>query len=230
MAIINKNTGEIIEIDRKKIRMGRMKRRVWAWANFLQKESEGASLWMITLTYKGVHDWQPNHIRNFMQAFRKMFGKKLIGYAWVAELQERGAVHYHVMVYLKGVKSLPHFDDLGLWSHGMTRVDRARTPFYIITYSGKSAQKTGRFPKGLRMFAVWLSPAAVAEHILYQFSLTAKPQWVKDIILQFDSLYSSRIRPKRVQGGGWDIADMLFRSPYLFSLGFRGASSQKAEG
>lgn len=218
MSLINKETGEIITIDKKKMRLGRMKRRVWAWANFLQKETIGSTLWMITLTYAGVDDWKPNHIRDFMQAFRKMYGKKLIGYAWVAELQERGAVHYHVMVYLKGVERLPHFDDLGLWEYGMTRVDRARTPFYIIAYSGKANQKTGKFPKGLRMFAVWLSPLAVAEHILYQFGLTAKPQWVKEIILQFDEFYSSRVRPKRVIGGGWDIADMTFKSPYLFSM------------
>ena len=72
-----------------------------SWANFLQKETKGSSLWMVTLTYAGVDDWRPNHIREFMQAFRKLYKKKLVGYAWVAELQERGAVHYHVMVYLK---------------------------------------------------------------------------------------------------------------------------------
>lgn len=218
MSLINKETGEIIELDKKKMRLGRMKRRVWAWANFLQKETKGSSLWMITLTYAGVDDWRPNHIREFMQAFRKLYKKKLIGYAWVAELQERGAVHYHVMVYLKGVKSLPHFDDLGLWSYGMTRVDRARSPFYIITYSGKANQKVGKFPKGLRMFAVWLSPFAVAEHILYQFGLTAKPAWVREIILQFDNFYTARVRPRRVTGGGWDIAEMTFTSPFIFSL------------
>lgn len=218
MSLIHRETGEIIKLEKKKIRLGRMKRRVWSWANFLQKEAEGASLWMITLTYRGVGDWRPNHIREFMQGFRKIYKNKLIGYAWVAELQERGAVHYHVMVYLKGVKSLPHFDKLGLWPHGMTRIDRARSPFYIITYSGKANQKTGKFPKGLRMFAVWLSPSAVSEHILYQFRLTAKPQWVAAIIQQFDDFYKSRVKPKRVTGGGWDIADMLFKSPYLFSM------------
>lgn len=218
MKIIHKGTGEITEFSKRQARLSRLRRRVWAWANFLQKESAGSSLWMITLTYKCVEDWRPNHIREFMQAVRKLYKKKLIGYAWVAELQERGAVHYHVMLYLKGVQKLPHFDSLGLWEHGMTRVDCARTPFYIITYSGKEYQKAGKFPKGLRMFAVWLSPFALAEHLLYQFSLTAKPSWVKDIILQFDSLYSARVRPKRVVGGGWDIDDMLFRSPYLFKL------------
>lgn len=218
MSLINKQTGEIIELDKKQMRLGRMKRRVWAWANFLQKEVSGCSLFMITLTYAGVDDWSPLHISQFRMALRKMYKKKLLGYAWVAELQERGAVHYHVMVYLKGVKSLPHFDDIGLWPHGMTRVDRARTPFYIITYAGKANQKTGKFPKGLRMFAVWLSPSAVAEHILYQFKLTAKPGWVKDIILQFDTLYADRVRPRRVPGGGWDIAEMTFTSPFIFSL------------
>lgn len=218
MKIINKETGEIIEASKKAMRINRLRRRVWAWSNFLKEVKSGCSLWMVTLTYKNVDDWKPLHITEFRKAVQKMYGKKLIGYAWVAELQERGAVHYHVMLYLRGVERLPHFDTLGLWEHGLTRIDKARTPFYLISYAKKDYQKMGKFPKGMRMFAVWLSASAVSEKILYQFRLSANPNWVSDIVKNFLDWWEGYVKPKRLQGGGWDIGDMTFKSPYMVKL------------
>jgi hypothetical protein len=113
------------------------------------------------LTYAPEYNWEPNHVREFMLSYKKVLGQNLIAYAWVAELQKRGAVHYHIMLVVPDCLSigddLPYPDDAGLWSYGFTRIERARTPFYLVTYLGKEYQKDfSRFPKGIRVFAVYI--------------------------------------------------------------------------
>ena len=58
---------------------------------------------MQTLTYKGDNrQWRPEHISRYLDALRRWHynrtGSKTVRYAWVAELQARGVIHYHVIV------------------------------------------------------------------------------------------------------------------------------------
>ena len=109
--------------------------------------------WMVTLTYRPGEDWQANHVRD---AFRKFsnWAKYHHGgarYVWVAELQGRGAVHYHLIAWLPQGVAMPHWDTVGWWSHGMTRSEQLLTGIgYVLKYLSKISH-FHKFPKGLRL-------------------------------------------------------------------------------
>ena len=57
---------------------------------------------------------------------------------WVAESQKRGALHYHLLLWLPRRLRLPMLDRRGWWKHGMTKVERARNPVgYLVKYASK---------------------------------------------------------------------------------------------
>jgi len=133
-----------------------MQKRLHAWASMVLKHREEfpCRLVMITLTYKGVDDWRANDISDFMKNLKQRLDKKLLAFAWVAEMQKRGAVHYHVILLtLKGAR-IPKPDKSSLWTHGNSRIETARTPFYVLTYTGKEYQKDlSKYPKGCWLYA-----------------------------------------------------------------------------
>jgi hypothetical protein len=108
---------------------------------------------MITLTYASVDSWHSRDVSEFLKTCREWFRRrrKRFHYCWVAELQARGAVHYHVVVWMPKGLMLPKPDKSGWWRHGMTRIEAARNPVgYIAKYVSKEA--TARpLPSGLRM-------------------------------------------------------------------------------
>lgn len=146
---VSKN-GEVLIIDNHKVRLSRMRKKVGAWS---KANNDGQRIWMVTLTYKDVDGWRPNHIREYMKKVREKYGKKLKGYAWVSEIQKRGAVHYHVLLKMDCKPAMP--DKSGMWVHGMSRVELARTSYYLMAYTGKEYQKEfGKYPKGCRLFGI----------------------------------------------------------------------------
>ena len=127
---------------------------------------------LLTLTYGQKVAWAPHHISSFIERMRKYFARrgfhKLL-YVWVAELQRRGMIHYHVCVWwptelnappanlrnrpkrLQG-RGLPKVDDLGWWPHGMAnRVWAIAPSAYMSKYMSKSDSKQS-LPKGARMY------------------------------------------------------------------------------
>lgn len=119
---------------------GRMGRKKW-WCAF------------VTLTYKPGEAWQPNHLRDTLTAARewhKRLGIKM-RYVWVAEMQERGAVHYHVIFWMPNGYKLPKFDTRGWWPYGSSEVKKARNPVgYLAKYASKGDDGPA-FPKGIRI-------------------------------------------------------------------------------
>lgn len=213
--LLNTETGEFIEIDKDQQRISRMRKRVFAWADmlggFLQDKSR-YRLVMLTLTYAKIDDWRPKQITKFMLDMRKRLGENLLGYAWVAEMQSRGAVHYHVLLIVKKGSSIPKPDKSGLWPWGITRIETARTHFYICTYVGKEHQKMGDFPKGLRMFAIWIKKGIITKLQKWFLSLSSLPSWLCNIVKGQEKYLLEKIR--RDPGGGWVIAGEKFRSPF----------------
>jgi hypothetical protein len=142
---------------------------------------------MVTLTYRGVDDWRADHISTASERFRRHCARLRIPcrYLWVAELQKRGAVHYHLVAWLpKGVQ-MPHWDretttasgrkTAPFWSHGMTNVEKARTGVgYLMKYLSKLDEVTA-FPPHLRLYGVGgLNPQARAVRGWYNL-----PEWAK---------------------------------------------------
>jgi len=217
MKVINDITGETIEIDKAKMRLARCQRRVHAWANLLSdytKDTANYRVVMITLTYANIEDWRAGHIRAFMYVARRQLKSKLIAYAWVAELQKRGAVHYHVLLVCKRGANIPQPDKAGWWVMGSTRIETAKSMFYIVTYTGKEYQKVGKFPKGLRLFAVWASEKVLNGIARFIFKLTAIPAWLRAKILDTGNLGG---KIKRVYGGGWRYDEKFYKSPWRLS-------------
>ncbi len=171
----NKHTGQYIYLKKREARLPKMRRRVFAWADTLKGYLNNIERYrkvMITLTYAGVGDWQANDIRDYMKALKRKLGDNLIACAWVSELQKRGAVHYHVMLVCKRGTRIPKPDESGMWKHGMSRIETAKTVFYLCSYLKKTYQKEGEFPKGMRMYSVWIAKWAVKKIALWRMRIS----------------------------------------------------------
>ena len=144
-----------VQIDATQARMKRLRRSVTVAAALFgdclgPRRFKAA---MVTLTYRGVDDFSPQHISALltrMRAWLKRRGYRLC-YVWVAELQKRGALHYHVLVWLPRVLTLPKPDKQGWWPHGSTRIEWARNAVgYLCKYISKF-DSAGTFPKGAKL-------------------------------------------------------------------------------
>jgi len=91
--IDHRANGRTFWLDRARARYAHMCKRIFSWAHSF--DDLEFDKYIIALTYVRNEDWQADDIRGFMLKLRDRF--PLMAYAWVAELQRRGAVHYHVM-------------------------------------------------------------------------------------------------------------------------------------
>lgn len=137
-------------------RLARMKRTVRAVARSVQEVALAGqgrvAPWLVTLTYAEVDGWGPRHVSAFLHCLRQWARRRgfEIPYVWTAELQKRGAVHYHVVVWLPVRISMPRPDKQGWWRYGMTNRVRARKPVgYLVKYASKGGDVV--FPRGLRL-------------------------------------------------------------------------------
>jgi len=219
----NSETGEEIVLEKKAARLSKMRKRVFSWANTIKDylPAHGIGLnhrkVMITLTYEKVEDWRPNHIRDYVKELKRRLGEKAIALAWVAELQERGAVHYHLeLICVKGTR-IPMPDKSGMWIYGMSKIETAKSIFYICSYLKKDYQKMGEFPKGIRIFSVWVAKEAVTTIARWFMRLSTLPTWFANKIMTFEDHQGEAW--ERMKGGGYLFAGKFFRSPFRF-LGF----------
>lgn len=211
LSIINKVTGEVVKTDTHELRLSRMRRRVKAWAEAWSRvyDQNKHRLIMVTLTYKDCDGWRPNHIRDFLVRYRRAIRGELLAYAWVAELQKRGAVHYHLLLVVRRGARIPKPDVY--WHHGLTRIETARTVWYIVKYASKG--DTADYPHGLRLYAVWLSITAVSDLLFFNFRLSVLPGWLREIVQSVGEGW-----PVRRPGGGWLYRSDLLLSPYRVVL------------
>ena len=183
-----------------------MGQRIFAFSEAIEKlkETHTFDMKMITLTYAPGQEWEKNHIRDYLRAVRRNIKDSLLAYVWVAELQERGAVHYHLYAIVQPETLIPTPDSSGMWPYGMSRIETGHSVFYIATYTSKQYQKVGIFPKGLRMYSVWIRQGLLSEYDHWVFKLSAFPMWLVDQILAKGDFYLGNL-PKRREGGGWKI-------------------------
>lgn len=183
-----------VPLDRHKSRMRRKKCGTITAARLLQEQMQQGGhryrVCMVTLTYALVGLWEPRHIVAFLRCCREYLRRRGYDfrYTWVAELQKRGAVHYHVLIWLPKGLTLPKPDKRGWWPHGSTRIEWVRNAVgYIAKYAAKP-EIIIDFPKGLRICGTggldskgrmerrwWLSPAWVRR----QFALSDDPRPAK---------------------------------------------------
>lgn len=110
---------------------------------------------MVTLTYRPGENWRGRHVAEFLNTARKFTNRAGhdFRYVWVAEMQERGAVHYHILVWMPVGFRLPKPDDRGWWPYGATKIEWARKCVgYLAKYASKGQEEGApQFPKGIRI-------------------------------------------------------------------------------
>jgi hypothetical protein len=100
-------------------------------------------------------------ISDFMARVRREVGKGLVDYFTVAEMQERGAVHYNVILIVRPGVWLPMPDKAGWWEWGSTNAKTCKARgdlMYAMRYVTKPEQKGGpggpSMPKGIRLYSM----------------------------------------------------------------------------
>lgn len=147
-----------ITIDRAMNRVTRLRKSVGVSAKLLHNMGQRRDKQvMVTLTYRGDNSaWKPKQIADYINSVRKWF-VRLTGdrlrYIWVAELQERGVIHYHAVFWLPKGVTMPKADKRGWWPHGMTKTEKVNKPIgYCMSYVSKIESKNvGGFPHGARI-------------------------------------------------------------------------------
>lgn len=207
---------ETVQIDTHAARIRRCQKRIHSWASVLpgahrraqrayKSMKIGPRLVMITLTYRDAKAWQPLDIRDYMVSLRRVLDTNLYAYAWVLEMQQRGAPHYHLLLYVKRGTRIPRPDDK-LWIHGSSRIETARSVFYIVTYTGKEYQKSN-LPAGARMFAAQIYAGAVDSAEMLEFRMSTAPAWLRAKLIATQEDIGSDLHWSRCEGGGWVIRE-----------------------
>jgi len=123
------------------------------------KGSRPDQAWMVTLTYAGDNSsWRPDHLTTAVNTMRKWCKRQGFParYVWVAELQKRGVIHYHLVFWLPQGVRCPKWDKRGWWPYGMTQSVPAKNAVgYLMSYLKKDQlAERGRLPKGARNYGV----------------------------------------------------------------------------
>lgn len=151
----SKSDGKVVIVDQFQKRLQTMQRRIGSWAELVEHYRKDHPEWllaMVTLTYQDVDGYQAGHIREYLNRLRGYLSEHLLGWAWVSELQQRGALHYHMLILTDGA-IVPKPDEHGHWEHGMSRIEKARSSWYIVKYVDKGEQKDlSKYPKGARLY------------------------------------------------------------------------------
>lgn len=111
---------------------------------------------MLTLTYAEDDQWHAKHISTLLQNVRMHMKRRGLSapYVWVAELTQKGRIHYHVLLWLPKGFTLPKPDKQGWWPWGMTRIEWAKNAVgYLAKYASKGTDPMmeNAFPKGCRL-------------------------------------------------------------------------------
>lgn len=192
----------------------------------------------ITLTYHHQEDWNPKDISALVDVYRKDWIRRLgrppehFRYVWVAEMQKRGVVHYHMVMWCPRGKSLP-VPDLpvganevlnkkgetiirygGGWTGGMSEITGVRKGIigYLAKYLSKGSKPadnegaTVYFPKGCRIFGMGGLSVADRRKIAYK----KLPKYVRK---QFDC-------GERIEKicGGYKQGTVELVSPWTFTI------------
>ena len=188
-------------------RIGSMRRRVKWVGNYFRDNAPG-KVAMLTVTYADAQAWEGRHVSDLLMNIRKWLKTKghTLRYVWVAELQKRGAVHYHICIWLPKGLSLPKPDKKGWWPHGFTNIKWAKKAVkYCLKYVSKLESKDVRFPRGMRLHGSGGLDADARDEKKYRFL----PAWLQQ-------LTSSQCKVSRAKGGGWvsRVTGEFFKSPY----------------
>jgi hypothetical protein len=178
-----------IYLEPRRMRCRRLRRTITEAAKLHENHSDFAASRLgraayrktfITLTLRPGQTWERRQISRFIRLLRQWFQRRdeACRFVWVAELQKRGALHYHVVVWVPRRLRLPKPDQCGWWPYGMSKIETARNPIgYMVKYATKTRpDDLKRLPKGVRLHGNGghLPSARVS------LRETLMPGWIKD--------------------------------------------------
>jgi len=208
--LVRQNPGAFAVVERTKSRLRKMRHGVITNARLVNETMlrDKRRFWcaFVTLTYRPGETWAPQHINATLQAARKWHQRLGIRmrYVWVAEMQQRGAVHYHVIFWMPNGYKLPKFDSRGWWPYGSSEVKKARNPVgYLAKYASKGEDGPA-FPKGIRINgAGGMDLSARIEARFWR-----APQACRDYLGALADI-------RRINGGRFDaLTGQFWRSPW----------------
>lgn len=146
----------------------------------------------VGLTYRPGCNYAPLHITHMVKCVRAWCEAHGIAcrYIWVAEMQKRGVIHYHMLVFHPRRLQFPKPDKQGWWPHGST--NRSTGIKHAVAYMAKYMSKgdAASFPLGARTYGCGgLQGSAKLEMRWWKL-----PKWVREQVEPDD-------RAKRVKGG-----------------------------
>jgi len=122
---------------------------------------------MVTLTYSPNHQWEPNHIKSYLNRVNVYFKKKcgrIMPYVWAMELHKSGIPHYHIIFWLpRGVffptpdRPLPKSKTgLPQWPFGMSNIRQGIKAggAYLSKYVSKGIEQGQSFPRFARIYGM----------------------------------------------------------------------------
>jgi hypothetical protein len=224
--ILNRETGEVVDVDPRISRARHLRRRVGAWAQTVSMLNVQGRLVMIGLTYADGFSWRSDDISDYMNRLSHYLGSDLLAYCWVAELQgegNQGAIHYHVLCMVKRGTDVPKPDSSGMWTHGSSSRKSAWSAWYLMEYAKKPDQKgLGEFAyppsarilgaswRHIRLIAQELGEAAVLGARLLA-KISTLPKWLLSVI---SADTSSVLIARRAPGGGYCVGETVYKSPW----------------
>lgn len=190
------------EFQRKR-RLSRMRRAVLNGGDVLEagylKGGFRRRAAMLTLTYRDVDGWRASHVKECIRHIRAWAERKRfrLGYVWVAELQQRGAVHYHLVLWLPKGLTIPKPDKQGWWRHGFTNIAWARRPVGYLTKYASKGDDVQKFPRGLRLHG--RGGLELPQRRVVSWWLL--PRYVRAIAPEVGTVV------RRAVGGGWVVTE-----------------------
>lgn len=184
-------TGSFL-VDPKANKLKRCKFATLTSARLHMAEVPGWTATFVGVTYAPGNAYKPRHITDFVKRLRAWCHKHSIDcrYLWVAEMQKRGAIHYHMLVFHPKRLSFPKPDKSGMWPHGSS--NRRTGVRHAVAYMAKYMSKGdfAAFPKGARTYGSGgLKGTAKLEMRWWKL-----PTWVRQVVGMDDPT-------KRVVGG-----------------------------
>jgi hypothetical protein len=190
------------EIQRKR-RLSRMRRAVLNGGDVLEAGYRKGGFRhrsaMVTLTYAPTVAWEPRHVAELLRHYRLWAARRgfNLGYVWTAELQKRGAVHYHLVLWLPKGLTPPKPDKQGWWPHGMTNCCWSKRPVGYLTKYASKGDDVRKFPRGLRLHGRGGLDAAQRRTV----SWWLLPRYVRELVAEVGTVV------RRASGGGWTVVD-----------------------
>lgn len=183
----------------------------------------------VTLTFRdALPSWEIERaIQKFLNAVRtwaKRRGIDTLAYFWTAEVQERGALHYHI-IFL-GLPFIPKKQWRTWWQFGFIDAravdDLGRVFKYLAKYLwkwGKMAEDAERLPEWWYYFSVFAKRRYGFSN-WFRLPLARRvPAWLRNKMLESNSL-DRCVKAERAAGGGWHLEFYDLEHNKHFSLDF----------